>query len=359
MKNILFLDEDSRCFDGYNKFFFFLENKAGLSDELLKFIKENQIDTLVCRSGHIKLASDLLWITDTVKRYILADTEEPLLIEDSNKKIETKMWNIIAARSGSDPIKQGGWFSSFTNESFTEKEMEEWAQNSADKLMPYITKESKVLEIGIASGITCRKAAPLVQDYIGVDISEETLKRTKEALQQNGLLNVSLILADALDAGNLEMEKRDIVIINSVAQYFAGYNYFIAVIGGLINCMKEKGIIFLGDILDYDQKDMLEKDLEQKGIRRKNVRDLYYPKRLIRELPVYVPEIRDIEITEKKGQIENELKKYRYDVVLHIDQNQKSFHQNRTKFQYAMLKKDFSIENIINFEENCGQKLYE
>lgn len=44
----------------------------------------------------------------------------------------------------------------------------------------------------------------------------------------------------------------------------------------------------------------------------------------MKALPAYIPEITKVEITEKIGTIQNELKKYRYDVILHIDKNSKN-----------------------------------
>lgn len=351
MNNLLFLCEDDGQFNNYNRFHYFFASvkKNNVYDELVEVINNEHIDTLICDKAHIQLASKLLWTNNSVKRYILTDSDTPLLVEESNKKLETKMWDIIAVRSENDPIKQAGWISSFTNESFTQKEMQEWVKNAVNKLMPYLFQSANVLEIGIASGITCSEIAPYVKKYVGVDISKETLKRTEEILKMKGLTNVSLIVADAIDVGGLDIEKQDIIIVNSVAQYFAGYNYFIVMVKGLLKCMKDSGIIFLGDILDFDLKETFDRSLTQNGIRRRNVSDLYYPRKLMQELPVYIPEIIDVEITEKTGQIENELKKYRYDVMLHIDKHCKNLTVKRTKFQYAMHAKNFSIDIV---EEN-------
>ena len=54
-------------------------------------------------------------------------------------------------------------------------------------------------EIGIASGLTCCAIAPQVESYIGLDLSSETLKRTKETLVNRGITNVYLECADAME----------------------------------------------------------------------------------------------------------------------------------------------------------------
>lgn len=352
MKNLLFLCVDNGMFDNYNKFVIscIIDKKKINIDEVLSFIESKEIDTLICNSEHIKIASKLLWVSRCLKRYILTDTDNPLLIEESNKKVETKMWDIIAARSGNDPIEQAGWVSSYTNEKFTQKEMKEWVNNAVCKLMPYLSQNTRVLEIGVASGLTCCEIAPLVQEYIGVDISKQTLIKTKEILLQKGIENVSLIMADALEVGQLGINRQDIIIINSVAQYFTGYNYFIAMLKNLLGCMKETAVIFLGDILDAELRKIFEEELISNGIRRKNGSDLYYPKRLMRELPAYIPEIIDVQITDKIGKIENEMKKYRYDVILLIDKIKKETNVKRTKFQYALMSDNFRIEDMLEYE---------
>lgn len=352
MKNILFLCEDNGMFDSYNKINFphFQVNKKIITDEILCFIESREIDTLVCNAKQIKVASRLLWTSNCLKRYILTDTDNPLLIEESNKKVETKMWDIIAVRSGNDPIEQAGWINSYTNEKFTQKEMKEWVNNAVCKLKPYLSGNARILEIGIASGLTCCEIAPLVQEYIGIDISKETLIKTKEFLAQKNIGNVSLIVADAIDIGQLDISSQDIIIINSVAQYFAGYNYFIAMLKNLLGCIKKRSLIFLGDILDAELKSTFEDELIRNGIKRKNVSDLYYPKRFMKELPAYIPQIVDVQITDKLGMIENEMKKYRYDVILIVDKDNKKANAKRSKFQYALLAKDFSVENILKNE---------
>ena len=354
MKKIGFLHEyEVGVFSELERFYYHYNGRdmSKISDEVLEWVVANKIDTLVCSSKQIGIVSRVLWMAPCLKRYFITDSNEPLLIEESNKRIQAKMWDIIASHSDSDQLKQSGWVSSYTNELFTIEEMKEYVNNAVIKLNPYIESESKVLEIGIASGLTCFEIAPMVGSYIGVDISKKTLEKTQVSLSEKGITNVTLALAEAIDIDKLDIKDQDMVIINSVLQYFAGYNYFIALIKKLLNCMKEKGIIFLGDILDYSLKGDLKQELIKRGKRENNRNDLYYPKSFMQELPAYIPEIAEVEITEKIGTIQNELKKYRYDVILHIDCNNKNTVYKKTKFQYAMLSEGFSVQNILESEE--------
>jgi ubiquinone/menaquinone biosynthesis C-methylase UbiE len=355
MKNIGFLCEDiCNCdIDEINKFKWGGELKGIVQtcDEVLKWVVDKQIDTLIFNKQQISIGARVLWMAPCLKRYIITDTDEALLIENMNMRVQAKMWDIVAEHSSGNQLEQSGWISSYTNELFTQEEMDEYVDNAVTKLKPFMTNESKVLEIGVASGLTCCKIAPLVEQYIGIDISKETLRMTDAVLSQKKINNVMLILAEAMDIDTLNILDQDIVIMNSVCQYFAGYNYLIALIGKLVRCMKEKGIIFLGDILDYELKEELKQELWKAGKKENNKNDLYFPKYFVQQLPAFIPEIVQVEITKKLGKIENELKRYRYDVILHIDCNSKESKCRKLKFQYAMSNESFSWNQILEEEK--------
>ncbi len=207
----------------------------------------------------------MLWESKYIKRYILKDTDDALLIERSNQKIQSKMWDVIAIQSDDNQIAQTGWNSSFTGRLFTEREMQEYVDNAYNELKLFLNATTSVLEIGIASGLTCCAVAPTVGNYIGIDISQETLKKTEELLLNKGIKNVSLVCTEAINIDTLQIMNQNIVIINSVAQYFPGYNYFIIFLKKLLYCLKERAVIFVGDILDMDKKDILKSDLQKAG----------------------------------------------------------------------------------------------
>ncbi len=71
----------------------------------------------------------------------------------------------------------------------------------------------------------------------------------------------------------------------------------------------------------------------------------------MKELPAYIPEIHNVEISDKSGYVDNELKKYRYDVLIQIDKTNKR-KVAHTKFQYAMRAKNFTISQIYNENNN-------
>lgn len=355
---ILSTEKSSELYDDlrFDKYLYNVSNKKiqqNVIIEIIKLISKEQIDTLLCDSEQINLASRILWQSKDIKRYILINTDNPLLVEKRNQRVETRMWDFIAAKAGKGQIEQSGWVSSFTGDFFTQQEIEEFIENAVIKLSAYITKSSKVLEIGIASGLTCCAIAPRVETYIGIDLSTETLKRTKDILANKKITNVYLKRADAMDIDKLQIKSQNVIILNSVLQYFPGYNYLIALLKKLLRCIDQKAVIYLGDLIDTDLVGEFIEELNQYGKKKNNKDDLSYPKDFIKELPAYIPEIVEVRITGKVGRIENELKKYRYDALLFIDKNTRSSVKH-TKFQYAMQLEDFSMKHILEAETSEG-----
>lgn len=328
---------------GYNK-------QVNEIDKILSDINRYSIDILLCSKDFVTIASRALWMSD-LKAYVLTDSEEAMVVEVSNANLQAKMWNMVASTKNDDPIGQAGFVSSVTGESFTKEEVEEFQDNVEAKLSAYIKQSSNIMDIGVASGLTCMHLAPKCNEYTGIDISSIILKRTAERLKKCGINNVSLFEADAYDIDKLNIPQQDIILINSVIQYFPGYNYFILTMKKLLSCMQDTGVIYIGDVLDLAKMDAQKKELKLLGMKENNRKDLYYPRELFYELQAYIPEISTVEITEKIGMIENEFKKYRYDVMLHIDKH-KQVHGKKTKFLYAMQSKDFSWEKLTCIKES-------
>lgn len=314
-------------------------------DKILHEINKYSIDILMCSKDFVTIASRVLWMSD-LKAYVLTDSEEAMIVETSNASLQAKLWDIVASTKNDNPIEQAGFISSVTGESFTTEEMEELQDNVEAKLSSYIKTSSNIMEIGIASGLTCMRLAPKCNGYFGIDISKITLMRTAERLEKCGINNVSLIETDVFDVDKINICQQDVIIANSVVQYFPGYNYLILTMKKLVSCMKDKGVIYIGDVPDLEKMDTQKEELKRLGMKENNKKDLYYPREFFYELQAYIPEISTVEITEKIGMIENELKKYRYDVVIKINKHNQS-HGNKTKYQYAMQSKDFSWEKIL------------
>lgn len=221
---------------------------------------------------------------------------------------------------------RGGWRSSYDGRLFSKEEMDEYANDVYIKLNPYLSKKEAVaLEIGCASGITMYRIAPYVKEYIGTDMAGVNLEKKARLNERNSIRNIVLehCRADQID----EFEKRGvcIVIMNSVIQYFSDEDYLIDVIRKAAGIIKKEGIIYLGDIREKEKRVEFEESVRQYrkeyGLKVpdfKKGNELFLGRGWVRELAIILPDIAAVEISDKVGNVENELLKYRFDVLLKV-----------------------------------------
>lgn len=232
-----------------------------------------------------------------------------------------------SARQAFDDISGGGWKSSFTGEWLSREVMDEYGDNIRRKLAPRLRPDSRVLEIGCASGISLFRLAPGVAYYHGTDLSGEILRWTAAEVERRGLTNVRLQHVPAHETDRVPERDFDCVILNSVVQCFSGHNYLRRVIRQAIDRMAPEGVIFLGNIWDQEKQSEFERELEQfqranpgRGYRIKTDRDedLFLPRAFWEDLRAEWPEIAEIEYSGMLGSAESELSRFGYDAILTI-----------------------------------------
>ncbi len=244
----------------------------------------------------------------------------------ASAKSKAKFWDIIATW-GSDPISRTGWRNSYSGELFSEDEMREYAEDVQFKLQSYLDKMNTViLEIGCASGITMYQLLPNVKRYIGTDMAGVNLDVCREYNKDKGITNVELIQCRADEIDNIGVSDVNMVVINSVIQYFDDKEYLENVIRKAIMLMNGRGIIYIGDVRDEDKKSEYIRSVEDyyddNGMDKDNLPsfsdELFVSKRYWGGLQGRIEGITDIEVTDKIGEIKNELTNFRYDVLLKI-----------------------------------------
>lgn len=261
-----------------------------------------------------------------------------------------KMWDYIAINAKSD-IEAGGWYNSFNGKAFSAEEMSQYVENTCKKLEPYLITyggSATAVEIGCASGLTMFRLAPYFYRYIGTDMAKINLKKNMEIIDSRNIHNIELIqcqaneiqqimLGDWSETGELgeriykrnkklfekAFEGADIVIINSVCQYFPDYNYLEDVILQCLKIIKEGGVLYIGDVLDEDKLNYFKKELaeyqQENPDKRVNVErkgELWISKDFFISKIKELDSVNDIIISDKIFHIENELTKYRYDVLI-------------------------------------------
>lgn len=180
--------------------------------------------------------------------------------------MNTRLWQQVAD-DAVDDIEAGGWKNSYTGEDLSKEEMDEYSSNIFEKLRPYLNKDVRVLEIGCASGLSMFKIAPLVNMYYGTDLSDSIIEKNRNKVKEEKISNIKLACLQAGEIDKLDDNNFDIVIINSVIQCFHGHNYLRKVITKVVNKLGEKGILFIGDVMDQDLKaELIESLIEFKKL---------------------------------------------------------------------------------------------
>ncbi len=256
--------------------------------------------------------------------------------------------------SVSDPrFNTIGWNSSYTGQPIPEAEMREWVGGVTERILALNPRN--VLEIGCGTGLILFPVAPHCALYCGTDVSSNALRYLEQQFGPGEFDNVKLVQRTADNLTNLGPEKFDVVILNSVVQYFPDIEYLVRVLRNIVEVATPDASIFLGDIRSLPLLRLLHTDTqifnapaEQiiKDVQNAVDKQLALEKELVidaaffRTLQQVLPEIGRVEIQLKRGRHENELTRFRYDVVLHLGHNYASQNKVSTKgprhLQWAM-----------------------
>jgi pristinamycin I synthase 3 and 4 len=229
-----------------------------------------------------------------------------------------------------------GWTSSYTDEPIPAEEMRVWVEETVARIRKL--RPRRVLEIGCGTGLLLTRVAPECQGYLGLDFSPAVLQQLGGYLRQRpDLAHVELRQGLAHDLAFLENGSVDTVILNSVAQYFPNVAYFLQVLSQAVRVTRDGGRIFLGDVRNLALLDafiasvelhkapasMNAERLRQKTLQaRQNEEELLLDAELFQELAQRWPRVGRASVLPKAGEYDNELSRFRYDVVLSIGEKQ-------------------------------------
>ena len=226
-----------------------------------------------------------------------------------------------------------GWNSNYSGEPIPASEMRAWVEETVARVRAL--NPNVVLEIGCGTGLLLHRLAPHASEYVGMDFSPVVLKQLRATLDARPYgSTVTLLEQRADDFDGLEPGRFDTVIINSVVQYFPHVDYLLRVLEGAIDRVVPGGAVFVGDVRSLALLEAFHASVEfaragrsctRSDLRRRMHTRLLAERELVID-PVFfvaleerLPRVSRVEIRPKRGQADNELNKFRYDVCLHID----------------------------------------
>ena len=224
-----------------------------------------------------------------------------------------------------------GWNSSYTGQSIPEEQMREWRESTLRRIRSLSPR--RVLEIGCGVGLLLEKLAPECEEYLATDFSSEAIESLRRLISERPQLrNVRLERGAALDL-QIPQGRYDTVILNSVVQYFPDIDYLRRVLEKAVESVSPGGRIFVGDVRHlgllrtFHSSVQLERaapDVSVQELQNRIARAMEFEKELVID-PLFFADLRRgiagvsaVNIQLKRGLSDNELTRYRYDVVIEV-----------------------------------------
>jgi microcystin synthetase protein McyA len=279
-----------------------------------------------------------------------------------------------------------GWESSYTGNDFDKSEMTEWLSSAVNNIKRFDL--GKVLEIGCGTGMIMFSVLPFCELYLGTDVSTEAVDFVKDIVNNNIRefeQKVQICKMSADEVGSLTEKNFNMVILNSVIQYFPTVNYLSNIINTAIDHISGTGCIFIGDVRNYDLSHEFYTSLalaqaspkttieEIVSIAKKYTlqdNELLISPEFFIELENQIEEVTGVEILHKKTKYRNEMSSFRYDVILHIRNDEKiSVDIEKEYFLGLDLEKILEVEdwnilkinnvpNELNFQEVLVKEIF-
>jgi amino acid adenylation domain-containing protein len=286
-------------------------------------IEDAQIRLLITQNEYNEIADHLQWECNTLPGYLTVDNDNIFNeVPDTAEKESQELWDFVALESSDDAIRAGGWINSYSGDAFSVAEMEEFSENVKRKLQGHLGKTKRVLEIGCGSGLILRKIAPDVSTYVATDISPVLVDKLARYAAAEGIDNLIIKCLSATQINELDLGTFDVIILNSVVQYFPGHGYLRKVIARCLDVLAEDGVLFLGDIMELDsRKTLIEEHINYKREHPEAPVKLDFTAELFLSRAYFdhlfsANDIVHAATTNKYATISNELTKYRYDALV-------------------------------------------
>lgn len=266
--------------------------------------------------------------------YIVPEEFDP---EQQRQQRLTEHWRTIwsqeydAARNKqTDPtFNTAGLRSSYDGALLPDADLRDIVEQSCTRVLSFAPH--RILDLGCGGGLMLFPLAPACEHYTGVDFSPEAIADLRRETQRLGMRNVTLLEQSVDDASNLEADSFDVVVLNTVIQYFPDTEYLTAVLDNALRALRPGGVIFLGDVRElgalcafhadvvrarassHDPIPKLKNELRNLTSRET---ELVFSPGWFEAFASVRPEVTAVAFAYKEGSFRNEVIDFRYDAVL-------------------------------------------
>lgn len=225
-----------------------------------------------------------------------------------------------------------GWNSSYTGQPIPAEQMREWVGDRVRQLLNL--QPQRVLEIGCGTGLLLFQIAPHCQEYWATDFSAISLASIQRQLAAHNLSHVVLLHRIATTFEEISSDTFDLVILNSVIQYFPSIDYLIQVLEGAMQTVAPGGVLFLGDVRSlplltafhsWMQFAQAAPETQRAHLRQRVERSRFEEPELALDPAFFhalrerLPRIREVKVRLSRGRSQNEMIQFRYNVLLYLE----------------------------------------
>ncbi|MEP1076598.1 amino acid adenylation domain-containing protein [Leptolyngbya sp. PL-A3] len=241
-----------------------------------------------------------------------------------------------------------GWNSSYTGEPIPLEQMQEWVDDRVHQVLNL--RPERVLEIGCGTGLLLFQIAPHCHEYWGTDFSAVSLDFIRRQWGDR-TPSIKLLQRTATDFHGIPAATFDVVILNSVVQYFPSTDYLLQVLEGAVKAIAPGGVLFLGDVRSLPlltafhaavQFSQAETGIDRVQLRHRVERACFEDPELVID-PVFftalsdrIPQIRQVQIRLARGHSVNEMTQFRYNVLLHVGEEEGARQSPKCQTQPAL-----------------------
>ncbi|EME45380.1 Non-ribosomal peptide synthetase-like protein [Dothistroma septosporum NZE10] len=241
--------------------------------------------------------------------------------------------DIEQAHLGSDFL---GWTSMYDGERIPRSEMQEWLDDCMQTMLDG-QPVGHVLEIGTGTGMVLFNLGDGLEYYVGLDPSKPAVTFASEKVKEVPSLakKTQIHVGAATDIGEIDSQRSQLVVLNSVVQYFPSPEYLYDVVDAVAQLPHIKRLFF-GDVRSHaiNRQFLASRALYKLGegasktdMRQEMARledreeELLVSPALFTGLQKRIPDlVEHVEILPKMMKATNELSSYRYTAVVHFKQ---------------------------------------
>ncbi|MFH1341583.1 MAG: AMP-binding protein, partial [Pseudomonadota bacterium] len=251
------------------------------------------------------------------------DVHGQAFIADWHELYETT-YDVSAATSPDADL--AGWNDSYTGRPIAVDEMREWQAMTTNALLAL--RPRRVLEIGCGTGLILRGLAPVVEHYHGTDFSPAAVAHAGALARSQGWDHVTIEQREADRFDGQPQGAFDLIVLNSIVQYFPSRDYLLRVLQGALGCLAPGGRIYLGDVRSLSLQRLFAVSVEARqhalnpaALLARAANRVRFDKELVLDPGFFLRFAADpgqgtVRIALKRGAAINELTKYRYEVLI-------------------------------------------